>query len=325
MKPYRTGVVIGKFYPPHKGHHHLIRTASARCDHLRVLVCWKPEQSVPIDVRLECLREEHPEVEVIPVADTLPDDDSPGWAAYTVRILGAAPEAVFTSEDYGDAYARCMGAVHVMVDRHRRAVPCSGTMIRARPLDHLDCLSPCVRAFYVLRVCVLGAESTGTTTLAEALAAHFRTAWVPEYGRGYCVEKWKDGYTDEWTTEEFVHIATEQCRREDTAARAANRVLICDTDAFATAIWHRRYVGRRSPEVEAIAERRRPHLYLLTGDEIPFEQDGYRDGERIRHRMHEVFEQELAASGRRWVTVRGTHAERMARATMEVDWLLDRS
>ncbi|HOF86719.1 MAG TPA: adenylyltransferase/cytidyltransferase family protein, partial [Armatimonadota bacterium] len=71
MSRFRTGVVIGKFYPPHQGHHYLINTALARCDRVAVLVCWKPEQTVPIDVRVAGLREEHPTAEIIAVADRL--------------------------------------------------------------------------------------------------------------------------------------------------------------------------------------------------------------------------------------------------------------
>ncbi len=319
MKPFRTGVVIGKFYPPHKGHNYLIDTAASQCDRLSVLVCWKPEHTVPIEVRLACLKEVHPDVDVIAVEDTLADDDTPGWAANTIRILGYAPDAVFTSEDYGEAYAKTMGAKHVMVDRRRTKVPCSGTMVRDNPLAQLEWLAPCVRAFYVKRICLVGAESTGKTTLAQTLAEHYRTNWVPEYGREYCVEKWKVGYTDTWTTQEFVTIAREQARLEDEAARMANKVLICDTDPFATSIWHVRYMNVSSPEVEAIANRRKYDLYLLTGDEIPFEQDGLRDGEHIRHWMHERFVEKLNATGRRWCLITGTPDERFRLAVQLID------
>lgn len=322
MKPFQNGVVIGKFCPPHKGHNHLIATALSECEQLSVLVCWKPEQVVPIDVRMACLKEVHPDADVIAVEDTLADDDTPGWAANTIRILGHAPDVVFTSEDYGEGYAKAMGAKHVMVDRHRTKFPCSGTLVRSNPLEHLDWLAPCVRAFYVKRVCIVGAESTGKTTLAQKLAEHYRTDWVPEYGREYCVEKWKHGYTDTWTTEEFVTIAREQARLEDEAARTANKVLICDTDPFATSIWHVRYMNRPSSAVEAIASRRKYDLYLLTGDEIPFEQDGLRDGEHIRHWMHERFVEELTTSKRPWAILTGAFDDRVSRAVHLIDGIL---
>ncbi|HCE44765.1 MAG TPA: histidine kinase [Lentisphaeria bacterium] len=322
MKPYRHGIVIGKFCPPHKGHSYLIGTASSQCEKLSVFVCWKPEQAVPIDIRMSCIKEVHPEVNVIAVEDTLADDDTPGWAANTVRILGNAPEVVFTSEDYGEGYAKAMGAKHVMVDRDRTAFPCSGTMVRTNPLDCLEWLSPCVRAYYVKRICIVGAESTGKTTLAQQLAEHYRTSWVPEYGRDYCVEKWKNGITDDWTSEEFVVIAREQARREDEAARTANKVLICDTDPFATSIWHERYMNRRNTEIEELANKRRYDLYLLSGDEIPFVQDGLRDGEHIRHWMHERFVEALTATGKHWSFASGSIEERLRHSIKLLDAML---
>lgn len=322
MKRFHTGVVIGKFYPPHRGHHHLIDTAMAQCERVSVLVCWKPEQTVSISVRVACLREEHPGAEIISVADTLSDDDTLGWAAYTTQVLGGAPDAVFTSEDYGDPYARAMGSTHVMVDRQRLQVPCSGTLVRANPLKHLAFLAPSMRAYYVKRICILGAESTGTTTMAQALAEHYHTVWVPEYGREYSEIKMAKDYTGEWQSEEFVHIAREQARREDEAVRIANRVLICDTDPFTTTLWHLRYTGRRSHAVEEIAHARHYDLYLLTGDEIPFVQDGLRDGEHIRHAMHQQFIEELTATGRHWALLYGSHTERLVHAVTLIDDLL---
>ena len=122
-----------------------------------------------------------------------------------------------------------------------------------------------------------------------------------------------------------MDIAREQGRREDAAARRANRVLICDTDALATSVWHERYLNQPSPEVIAIA-RSRPHdLYILTGDEIPFAQDGLRDGEHIRHAMHCRFREVMEDWGTPWLEVHGSHAERMQQATAQVNRLLDPS
>jgi HTH-type transcriptional regulator, transcriptional repressor of NAD biosynthesis genes len=318
----RVGVVIGKFYPPHRGHGYLIDTALAAVDELTVIVCGKPEQAIPVELRAAWLRELHPAARVLAIDDWYPDDDSRLWAELTIGWLGRAPDVVFTSEDYGEAWARHLGCRHVLVDRARRVVPCSGTAIRRDPLAAWDYLEPPVRAFLAKRVCVVGAESSGTTTMARALAAHYDTAWVPEYGREYSELKVARGDFGTWTTDEFVHIAAEQCRREDEAAHRANRLLICDTDAFATGIWHRRYVGSRAPAVEAIADGRRYDLYLLTDADIPFVQDGLRDGEHIRRWMHDLFAAELAAQGRPYALLAGPHEARLARAVGLIDRLV---
>jgi HTH-type transcriptional regulator, transcriptional repressor of NAD biosynthesis genes len=287
-----------------------------------VIVCGKPELAIPGELRAAWLREIHPGVRVRAIDDYYPDDDSRLWAGLTIGWLGGVPDVVFTSEDYGEAYAHYLGCRHVLVDRARQVVPCSGTAIRADPLAHWDYLEPPVRAYLAKRVCVVGAESTGTTTLTQALAAHYQTAWVPEYGREYSELKLARGDYETWQTDEFTVIANEQCRLEDEAARCANRLLICDTDAFATSIWHRRYRDARSPAVEAIADSRRYDLYLLTGDEIPFVQDGLRDGEHIRHWMHDLFVAELTATCRPFALISGTREERLTQAVELIDRLV---
>jgi NadR type nicotinamide-nucleotide adenylyltransferase len=177
----------------------------------------------------------------------------------------------------------------------------------------------------LLRVCVVGAESTGTTTLARELAEYYQTVWVPEYGRTY-TERLKDGGIKtsvyHWKTEEFVHIAKQQLKDEDRLAKEANRVLICDTDALATAIWHQRYVGTWSKKVELVANRRRYDLYLLTDCDIPFQPDGVRDGRHIRTWMTKRFTEELTKRSARWVLIKGSREKRLRKAVEEVDALL---
>lgn len=294
------GLVIGKFYPPHRGHKYLIDSARAQCDRLIVIVADHPTQTIPGDLRRQWLEEIHPDCEIHLVPDEL-DNDSAQWAEWTLRYLGRAPDVVFSSEDYGPVYASLMGSRHVMVDRLRQRVPISGTAVRAAPADQLNFLEPCVRAHFVSRVVVIGAESSGKTTLAARLAGEFATVWVPEYGRAHWERKvaglTMDDPLPSWSPEEFVHIAAEQQRRENLAARQANRVLICDTNATATGTWYERYYGSRSPAVDAIGARDRVDLYLLCAPDVPFVQDGFRDGERIRAWMHGRFIAELQKTG----------------------------
>lgn len=322
---YKRGVIVGKFRPPHRGHSYLISTGEANCKELYVLVCRHSSDTIPADLRAEWLRQLHPKVNVLVVEPTIPDDDSAAWAVFTVETLGFIPDVVFTSEDYGDPWSKCLGCAHVLVDKERVNIPISGRAIMADPLKHLDFLDPLVALYFVKRVCVVGAESTGTTTLAQDLARYYQTAWVPEYGRVYYEGKMHSTKGQDWKTEEFVWIAGEQQRLEEQMALFANKVLICDTDAFATCLWHERYVGGEREDVEQVAARRNYDLYLLTGDEIPFEQDGTRDGEGIRHAMHERFLQELKRRGKTFVLLTGNRDKRLREAIGYIDALLGSS
>jgi NadR type nicotinamide-nucleotide adenylyltransferase len=171
-------------------------------------------------------------------------------------------------------------------------------------------------------VCVLGAESTGKTTLAAALAEHFRTLWVPEYGAPYHHVGRGDPYRP-WTSDEFLHIARIRDWLEEFLAGYANRILFCDTDTFVTAVFHEVYLGVRSAELEAMVEAKRYALYLLCDVDTPFHADrlGLRR-EDARRAMHERYVEHLRASGAQWVEVRGAHDERMRTAVDAIDALL---
>jgi NadR type nicotinamide-nucleotide adenylyltransferase len=321
------GFVVGKFYPPHRGHKHLIDTARRQCDRLVVLLPHHPSQKIPGELRKAWLEEIHPDCEIHLVPDTLGPDDTQGWAEFTIDHLGGRPpDVVFSSEDYGPRFAACMGCRHVMVDRDRATFPISGTRVRQSPLEWLDYLEPCVRAHFVRRVVLVGAESTGKTTLAELLAKRFDTRWVPEFGREFSEKKMggldPTGPLPPWDSGEFVHIAAEQQRRENAAARIANMVLFCDTNAFATGLWHERYMGARCGDVDAIGVRDRADLYLLADPDFPFVQDGLRDGEHIREWMHGRFVEELSKLKTPVLRLTGPLESRLKQSSDAVESLL---
>lgn len=332
---FKHGLVIGKFYPVHAGHLNLVRTALARCERVTVQVLYSSQESIPATLRAEWLRDELPGAHVLVELDDAPVDYSSD-AAWDVHVaimktallrsgVATPVDAVFTSDRYGAELARRFDASWEQVDPGRQAITISGTAVRTDPGAHWWALPPAVRAWFARRVVVLGAESTGTTTLAEDLQAHYGLPPVPEFGREWSSIR-PGGLQAPWHTSEFDLVAREQTRIEDQAARVTRRPLIvCDTNAFATVLWHERYMDAHSPTVAALAAGAAPDLYLLTGDEIPFVQDGLRDGEHIRHAMQERFRQSLAAQapdGTPWIEVRGSRAERLAHATRLIDALV---
>ena len=207
MTPH--GLVIGKFYPPHAGHHLLISTAAACSERVTVLVLSHEVESIPHADRLAWLREVHAaerHVRFHGVIDDHPVDftDPAIWdlheAVFRAGLATVTDEpvtAVFSSEDYGDELARRLGAVAVPVDAGRGMAPVSGTAVRADPVGHWDDLAPPVRAWFARRVVVVGSESTGTTTVSRALAdalrarggPHGLTQLVPEQLRATAISK----------------------------------------------------------------------------------------------------------------------------------------
>jgi NadR type nicotinamide-nucleotide adenylyltransferase len=326
---YDHGLVIGKFDPFHHGHKHVIRTAEDGCQRVTVIACGKTGDSFPVAIRAQWLQAAHPAVDVRTVdqdALGLADDDSDGWAKATLELLDGAPDVVFTSEPYGESYSRFLGCRHVSVDPARTTVPISGSEIRANPLGNLRFLDPVVRAKYVLRVCLVGAESTGKTTLAAALADEFGTVWVPEFGHLYQALARPDP-NGPWNGREFVHIARLQGWLEDFQAEQANRVLFCDTDLFTTALWHEAFVGAPAPdELLSLAAERSYDLFVLCDCDIPFKQDTLNlreDGHR-RTWMQARYRDRLESSSTSWLLASGPLEKRVQIARDAVSEVLAR-
>ncbi len=313
------GLVLGKFYPLHAGHAHLIRTAQQRCSTVTVMLLASSVESIPLEERAAWIAEDHPGVRLVAATDDTPVDfgSATAWDAHTRVITGLLPapvDAVFTSDPYGAELARRLDATWEQVDPGRALTPVSGRAVRADPAAWWWALSAPVRRWFVSRVVVLGAESTGSTTLAAALAGRLGTSWVPEYGREHSRTR-AGGLTTPWRADEFDLIVDRQLAAEDEARRRAPQpVVVCDTDVLATALWFERYVGSRPATIHARAAAHPPALYLLTGDDIGFVQDGMRDGEHLRTAMQQRFRDELAAQPVPWLEVAGTVAERLEAA-----------
>ncbi|HVU60345.1 MAG TPA: AAA family ATPase [Mycobacteriales bacterium] len=354
------GLVIGKFYPPHLGHDHLISTAARQCGRVTVLVMAASDESIPGGDRARWLTSAHAQeqnVHVLSVPSDAPVDytDDIVWTAQVALMRAAASQVsdvpvdvVFSSELYGEELAARLDAQHVLVDPERSQVPVSSTMLRANLASNWHLLTPAARAGLALRVVLVGAESTGTTTIAELLTARYRaqggiwsrTRCVAEYGREYTEVKWAHAIAEArkvgrnepsldeliWTSDEFDDIAVEQTRREEAAAVDGSPLLICDTDAFATSIWERRYLGEAVRHEQAWATHGLPRrdVYLLTShDGVPWLDDGLREGDlEVRASMTDWFANALTRAGHSWVLLTGDVDQRVQIAATVIDRLM---
>jgi HTH-type transcriptional regulator, transcriptional repressor of NAD biosynthesis genes len=171
----------------------------------------------------------------------------------------------------------------------------------------------------VKRVCLLGAESTGKSTLAAALAERFDTLWNPEYGRPYTQIGRPAG--ESWTSREFVHIARIHCWYEDFLAELARDVLFSDTDAFTTGVFHEVYLGTPATGFEDLVDRHYD-LFVVCGLDAPWRHDGIREFEEQRRTMHDRYVERARTSGSPWVLVEGPPDVRLEVAAAEVERLL---
>lgn len=325
-----TAVVAGKFLPPHAGHHAIIDHAASLAEHVIVLLVDGHGERPPADRRALWLQAIHPTVDVVVAADICRHGTSPcvpdcsaRWAAWLTTAMPVQPDIVVSSEQYGPLFADHLGAAHVAFDPARNGLPVSGTAIRTDLTRNWTHLHPIVRAGLHRRVVVIGAESTGTTTLARDLARSLAAPLALEAGRtsSWVLAARAGGWDNvTWSTDDFRRVLADQRRLEADAAHLGAQQqpgdlgpwVVCDTDALATVAWWERYLGVGSEEALHAARTDPADIYLVTDPaDVEFVQDGLRDGEHLRQVMHARFCELAAESGRPFEIVTGTPDQRL--------------
>ena len=174
----------------------------------------------------------------------------------------------------------------------------------------------------VVKVVLYGPECTGKTTLANHLAYHYQTVWVPEYARDYLQEKWNN-QRQVCEHEDLLPIAIGQMKLENNLARKADKVLICDTDLLETKIYAEKYYnGKVDPLIEEAALKNQYDLYLATYVDVPWEFDSLREWPNKREEMFKAFEDALKKTNRPYIILKGDKKTRFERAIKEIDKLL---
>ena len=312
------GLTLGKFAPFHRGHQHLIETALREVDELVVLVYDAPDvTTIPLPVRVRWIRRLHPGLRVIEVWDgpqTVGSDPdlTRRHEECVLRVLGDTRiDRFYSSEFYGEHMSRALGAEDRRVDPDRTHVPVSATAIRAEPYRHRAFVAPEIYRDLIVNVALLGAPSTGKTTLAERLARDVGTKWMPEYGR----EFWDQHHVDRRLTPvQLVDIARGHVEREDALLLESDRVLFCDTNALTTLVFAHAYHRAALPELERIAAScaTRYDLTFVCGDDIPYDDTWDRSGEGDRDVIQRRTLAELAERRIPYLVLRGDLAARAA-------------
>jgi len=170
----------------------------------------------------------------------------------------------------------------------------------------------------IIKIAVVGPESTGKSTISSYLAKHYHTIWVEEFARGYC-----EKLTAPPTWQDEINMFYGQVALEDELILKANKLLICDTTFITVKIWSDEMFGKSPQEVLDELPRRKYDLYLLLNIDLPWEDDPLRDFPQKREHFMAVWEKELEALNARYVTISGTGPVRYQRAVDAIDAFLN--
>lgn len=172
-----------------------------------------------------------------------------------------------------------------------------------------------------IKIVLFGPESTGKTTLAKQLAAHYKTAYVPEYARQYAAQKHAKG--ERLTKADVLPIAIGQMQLENQTIQQTKNLLICDTNLLVTQVYAKVYYSYANPILKKYAIQNHYHIYFLTYIDTPWKPDGVRDKPNERDVIFQEFKNALVQHNKPYVLLKGNQEIRFQTAIRHIDKLLN--
>jgi NadR type nicotinamide-nucleotide adenylyltransferase len=174
----------------------------------------------------------------------------------------------------------------------------------------------------LIKVVVIGPESTGKSSLCAELAAHFNTQWCPEYAREHLTVHGKAyGYDD------LLTIAQKQLALEDKYTNEAlnndQSLLFIDTDMYVMKVWCEYVFQKCHHYILDQITQRQYDLYLLCDTDLPWVQDELREypADGPRKELFQIYKDLLINQSTPFVIINGNYQERLQEAIEAVEQL----
>lgn len=321
----KRGLVIGKFLPPHKGHVALLDFAAKQCDELIVSISDAKDDVIDPALRLNWLKhlfKDKPAIRFYLLEDNfdnvqLPLEERTKVWAEVIHKTYPPVDFVYSSEAYGQPFAKHLSAKHVSFDADRKQIPVSASQIRKSPFQYWDFIPEIVKPHFVKKICFYGAESTGKSVMSKKMAEKYQTVFVPEVAREMIT-------SNTFNREDIIAIGREQTARVFAQLKKANKILFCDTDVITTQIYSRHYLKVVPPFLYELERMVQYDLYFLFEIDTEWVNDGLRDqgSAEARQNMHQIFKEELDRRKINYITVQGSWDEREKIITTAIDLVL---
>lgn len=344
-----SGLFFGKFAPLTTGHVSAIVQAATEVDELFVVLCWdeKFQQTLTPYLqkvmtkrnRLMWLKDTFKHMSKIKIlcVDETPIQSYPdGSADFTDLVLNelfhstgshTAPvmDKVFSSEtEYSEYFSTYWpDSTHILIDPEREFVDISATRVRSNPYQHWDKISPAAHTHFVKKVCIIGVESVGKSTLTIDLANHFSTQYVEEVGRTICENEYHSSESM-MEIEDYIYVAMEHKIKEHKVARTANKVMFSDTNNLIT-LFSAECMGKRSPVLSQMAFSEEYDLVIMLDIDVPWVYDELRlnSSDERRAETHDLLKFLCKAHNVEYITVSGDFNTRFKTSVQLVQKLLE--
>ena len=168
----------------------------------------------------------------------------------------------------------------------------------------------------MIKVVITGAECSGKTTLAEALAQHYQVPLIPEYAREYL-----NNLDRPYLQSDLRHIAIGQLELEN--KYTAEDLIICDTSMLVIKVWSQIKYNSVHPWLTMLYADSTPDLYLLPHWDIPYQADPLREHPSDRKTVYDTYVNELSMQDAPWIAVSGSPIERLEKSVEQIENIID--
>ncbi|MDD3263379.1 MAG: AAA family ATPase [Candidatus Nanoarchaeia archaeon] len=324
---FHVGILVGKFFPLHRGHLTHIFNAYSQCDQLNIIICDNIQldmrlckeaniKYISADTRLRWLKTELKGFNNIKIHIMKEPNDMPeypiGWPQWSKCLNSFIYDyctpyttdikfTIFTGElNDVEFYKSYFPEYDIKYfDYSMTRYPISATQIRKNPLQYWDYICGSARKHFAKKILITGTESTGKTTLVKMLAKIFHTSWAEEMGRIYVEQNVNDERYI--TDEDYFNIIRLQIEANDHALKTCNRLCFFDTDIVVTYYYYRLYKNENdiyeisdselnlfNSIYDAYYKDLYDYRFFLSFEGVPWVSDGLRRHEDYRDELDGV-------------------------------------
>ena len=158
----------------------------------------------------------------------------------------------------------------------------------------------------IIRIALIGPESTAKSTLSEALAKHYKTIWVKEYARKYLTS-----LTRKYTIDDVLQIAKEQLKEELELLPKANKFIFVDTELIISKVWCEDVFKICPVWISENIVKYKYDLYLLCYPDLVWEADVLRENPNRRDYFFNWYEKELKKINANYKIMKGVGEQRL--------------